>query len=121
MSTRQEAEQCAKSMPVGMFGIDDVLIAIEIISYGFQLWQACSAAKTSTEAVAASAMATRESKNFRRARRRVYVAAKRKHVDLSAQDLDGLTQHMLDHVNQADPVIVGVCCSEPPITDEIND
>ncbi len=116
--TRAEAERCSASLPVGMFGIDDVMIAIEVISFGFKLWQACKSPAESAEAVSAAQVTQVDQSEFRRARRRVRRAAVRQNLDLTTANLNGLTAHMLTHVAQADRASLCACCREPQIQDE---
>lgn len=119
--TRAEAERCAASMPVGMFGIDDLFIAIEVISFGFKLWQACNQPADSAGVSSAASSAQTDSACFKRARRRVRHAAKRQNLDLKTEQLDGLTAHMLLHVSKASPVSLAACCQEPLIQDVDSD
>jgi len=121
MPIHDEARACAESSPVGMFGIDDIAIAIQVIEFGFKLWSACSQPSSAADAVRDVGVASEVTQNFRRARRRVARACRRQNLDLSTENLNGLTAHMLNHVKQADAESLNVCCSEPRIEDEIND
>lgn len=121
MAIADEAKLCADAAPVGMFGIDDVMIAISVIELGFKLWQACSSSSSASDAETAANMAGRVPANFRRARRRVSKAARSKNLDLTTENLNGLTAHMLKHVSTTDTEALGVCCSEPPIEDDTDD
>jgi len=121
VSMQQQAEECAKSVPVGIFGIDDILIAIEIIYYGFQLWHACSAASSVGDALTSAKLTKQHPLNYRRARRRIILAANSKGKELSMDQANTLTNHMLNFVSQADPATVNACCSEPQIEDDDSD
>lgn len=121
MSIRLEAERCAKSAQegVGLFGIDDLALAVTVIELSFRFWQACSRVSTPREAMATCVSASTEPTHFRKARRRVRRAAVNKGVWLSEESLNDLTNHMLDHV--ADAGVsgdLGACCSESHIADE---
>lgn len=121
MATRDEAEKCAASAPVGLFGIDDLAIAVEVITLGFKLWQTCSSSSSASDAVTAAGMAGKNQANFRRAQHRVHHAARKHGQRLSPENLNGLTAHMLQHVSSANDDTLNVCCSEPPIEDESDD
>ena len=117
-STQQEAERCAASAPVGMFGIDDVLILGQVIYLGFKFWQACSAPNDGASAVSNAFEANQWPSSFRRAQKRVRRAAIKHGQWLSDSQLTALTDHMLKHVSQTSSETLGVCCSEPIQPDE---
>lgn len=121
MSMRSEAESCAASAePVGFFGLT-LPIAVEIFLYAFQAWRACSQANSPEEVSSAADIATRVSLNYRRARHRLHVGARRHHQQLSTETLDAMTKHGLSHVSQAPPAAVMSCCMEPRMEIEDSD
>lgn len=121
MTIRTEAEACASSAPVGMFGLDDLAIAIQVIEFGFQLWHACAPASSASDVVQAASVAKTAPLNYRKARRRITRSVHAHASNPAAVDIDGLTHHMLDHVSNAPTTSLAVCCSEPPIMDQTDD
>lgn len=121
MATADEAKLCAESSPVGMFGIDDLMLAISVIELGFKLWQACSRSSSASDATKAAQITATTPINFRQARRHVNRAARSKGIELSTENLNGLTAHMLNHVVKADEQTLSACCAEPVIEDESDD
>ena len=115
MFIQAEAGKCADGQ-VGVFGIDDALILIQVIGYAFQLWQTCSGATNAGEAVRSASVA-RQGLNYRQARRRVFKACRAYGQDLDTDQLDRLTAYMLQHVAATDPTVLTACCAEPPVKD----
>lgn len=125
---RIEAERCAASAPVGLIGVDDILIAVKVIDLAYRWWQSCTAVNTheAAQAAASSAMPADENDHIKRiqlrkARRRVRRAAKIENYPMSEDRLQGLTLHMLSHVKNAEPASLAACCAEPMIKDEVDD
>jgi len=118
---RVEAQACAASAPVGMFGIDDVLIAIEVIDEVYQLWHACQKPASADSAVMASKVAAMEGPQFRKARHRVRHVTHKRNINMSLENQNAMTAHMLLHVHGMQAAPLALCCSQPPIQDEVND
>lgn len=121
LTIRTESQNVANDLPVGLFGIDDVLTIIEIINGAFQLWQACSASSSPSDAVTAAQLSIDHPLNNRRARRAVRRAARKQNKQLSDDQLDALTTAMLNHVVQLSQPALAICCAEPPIKDDSQD
>lgn len=118
MNTKAQSELCAADAPVGFFGIDDILIGMEIVYYGFELWKDCHpSANTVKSEIDAPDIVRRASRSTRQATR--YVNRQRRRSGLSpvvVDDYNALTVHMLHHVYTASADVVTSCYTDelPP-------
>lgn len=115
-ATEQQANACAASAPVGMFGIDDILMIGQIINLGFQIWKGCAPPTPAGEFIASQSEGDGKSysKSFMRRSRRGVIRANRHYGNHpTPEQIDVGTTHMLNHIATAPQEIVVGCCAEP--------
>ena len=113
MTTREESVRCANELPTG-FGIIGTLVIVEIIYYSFQLWKSCSSEASPKAALTSAPDGSPAPSLARRATRCVRRAARYQGQDLSDEDVQTLTTHMLNHVSRLDNDRLAACCKETP-------
>jgi hypothetical protein len=116
MSMKSEAEACASKLPVG-FVLMAVVPIFEMIYYGFEAWNACHQAACPTATASdlpdlAKAEISKPSVR-RRARHRLGQINRRHQAGYTPDQLDVLTETMLNHVDQSPTASLVSCFHEP--------